>query len=208
MSDYDRACFIGNVGMRRALLLVREWSHEGQFVTTAKGKLSLELQRSVGDILFNCRLDPERIWTVEVKTEQKPKPNFFLEYWSNARRFTPGWLFTLKAELLMYQFYETGHLFIIRLPKLKEWAFIDREHGREGQIYRKGHHLRLQREYVQPNDTWGRCVPIETIRREVGLVEYLWVEGRRWEFVGRSTPQSKSHAEADRLLAESEQVMN
>jgi hypothetical protein len=78
------------------------------------------------------------------------------------------------ADFLFYYFLEDseGHerrqLFIMHFPKLKNWAF-------QGQSRIHDFPLKPQREYVQLNDTWGRCVPIEVIRREVGFNEYIGI---------------------------------
>lgn len=140
----------------------------GRCVTTSKGTLARELQRSLGDIGFNDEVG--RLWGVEVKTEQQNRYNrFFLETWSNlAERedgtplLTHGWLSTLRTDLLFYVFQKEKLLYIINFPRLQKWAWLQRR------IY--AYQERQQQAYEQPNATWGRPVPIADIGREVGYV--------------------------------------
>jgi hypothetical protein len=172
VNAFDQASIVGDLAVEKALRLFRERAYHGQIVTTFKGRLSEELQRSAGDLLFNTAKDPDRIVTVEIKGEDKFTGNFFLEYWSNRSRLTPGWMLTLRADLLCYVFNDAERAFIIGLPKLQQWAFIRMTERRrfDGHIYRFP--LAAQGKYEQPNDTWGRLVPIGVVRREVGLIEW------------------------------------
>jgi hypothetical protein len=160
---FEKASLIEAEAMKDIIPFIQRNSWEGRLVLTAKGNLSKELQKQAGDILFNG--EDQRLWAVELKAEvENLYNNFFLETWSNRRRFTLGWMFTIQSDVLLYYFLKEKELYSISIPKLKAWAF-------EGQrIYNFPE--KRQGKYDQKNDTWGRCVPIETIRHEVGFKFY------------------------------------
>lgn len=142
----------------RPFIQQRAWN--GQYVTTSKGALARELQKSVGDFLYNG--DAETVYGVEVKVEQNNRHgNFFLETWSNRSRFTLGWMYTLNTDLLLYHFLEDDLLYKIPFRKLRVWSF------HKGRIY--DFPEREQAKRAQMNDTWGRCVPIDVVSRELPL---------------------------------------
>lgn len=135
-------------------------AYDGRYVLTSKGRLARELQRSVGDALMNT--DAETVVAVEVKAEERnTHGNLFLETWSNLSRFTHGWLHTLNTDLLLYHFIEDDELWVANYPRLRTWAF------RERRIY--VYPEREQGKYDQLNDTWGRCVPIPILVRDIGM---------------------------------------
>lgn len=137
---------------------IEQRAFNGQYVLTSKGRLARELQKTVGDILMNR--DDESVVAVELKAEETSKHgNFFLETWSNRNRLTPGWMVTNRADVLLYHFLEQDTLYAMSLPKLQGWAF------RQGEIYK--YPEKPQVKYTQRNDTWGRCVPIGVIERQV-----------------------------------------
>jgi len=102
-------------------------------------------------------VEPEWV-RVEVKAEQKPSMNLFLEAWSNKSRGTPGWMYTEKPEWFWYLFLGSGALYTIIWDQLVSWFEDNQEKYREVR----------QRKYRQMNDTWGRLVPIEDLRAELG----------------------------------------
>lgn len=141
------------------------YCYEGRFVLTDKGALSKEIQKMAGDALLNG--SEGTLWTVDWKVEEENKyGNFFLETWSNLRHgfYTVGWMFTLQTDRLLYYFLKEKMLYSIPFLRLKTWAFVDR------QIYK--YPELLQGKHVQLNKTYGRCVPIEVIRKEVTFKEY------------------------------------
>jgi hypothetical protein len=196
VNGFERANVVGDIAVEKALRLFRERSYLGQIVTTFKGLLSEELQKSAGDLLFNSAKHPERIVSVEVKGEKKYTGNFFLEYWSNRKRLTPGWMITLRADLLCYVFNDIEHAFIVELPKLQDWAFRQETERRDfdGHIYK--YRLRPQGAYEQLNDTWGRLVPIEAVQHDVGLIHWDLKAWRRVTAVDAAAPlQARLFAE-------------
>ena len=164
MNNNIKKCFdIGRNGLLELLPLLNTKAFGGRFVITNKGNISKFLQKTVGDIIFNCI--NQETWSIEVKTEEENKyNNFYLETWSNLSRLTPGWMITLKADFLWYYFQDIKVLYSIQLPKLQDWAF------RKRRIY--AFPEKKQTKTIQLNDTWGRCVAISIIQKEVGVRVY------------------------------------
>jgi hypothetical protein len=146
--------------LARLLPLIEQRSFNGQFVINEKGRLSKELQKSYGDIFMN---DLSRAMkTVELKAEESDKhKNLFLETWSNRKWFTPGWMITNKADVLIYHFLQEDFIVVGDLQRLKQWAWYDNK------ILR--YPLKQQSKYEQKNDTWGRCVPIRVVVSQCGF---------------------------------------
>jgi hypothetical protein len=168
MNAFDGARMVEARAMLRLRPFIEEQS-DGRFVVTDKGRLAPMLQQVVGDVLFNARRDG-RLYAVELKAEARQTGNLFLETWSNRnlenrdshaqRGSNPGWLYKLRADLLFYYFLDTDKLFVMDVFALKRWAFGGgRQEGRLHQ-YREVR----QGKYEQANDTWGRLVPISTLR--------------------------------------------
>lgn len=169
---YQDACNVEAEGMADIIAFLESQSHHGRFVLTNKGRVSEFLQKTVGDALFNCH--EGNIWAVEFKVEEANEHgNFYLETWSNLQWFTPGWLYKLQADILLYYFLRERELYSIPFAKLKRWAFGSRNGTRRlspGRIYEFPEKPQSKRE--QLNDTWGRCVPISVIEREVGFTKH------------------------------------
>jgi hypothetical protein len=162
MSAFKEACEVETEAMKDVVPFLHAHSHKGRFVLTNKGRLSKELQKQYGDAMAETSVG---ITAVEVKAEFENKyGNLFLETWSNRERFTPGWMFTLNADYLLYYFLTERQMLSIRFPLLRRWAF------HEGRIYE--YEEKCQAKYSQRNDTWGRCVPIDVVREEVTFNEY------------------------------------
>ena len=164
MNNNIQKCFdIGHKGLLELLPLLNTKAFQGRFVITDKGNISEFLQKTVGDIIFNCA--NQETWSIEVKTEEENKHNnFYLETWSNLSRLTTGWMVTLKADFLWYYFQDIKTLYSIQLPRLQDWAF------KRKRIY--SFPEKVQKKTSQMNDTWGRCVPIDIIEKEVGFKVY------------------------------------
>lgn len=166
MNAFRKACEVETRSREIVIPYLRLRSYKGGLVLTDKGRLARHLQQSVGDVLMN--VSDDSCIAVELKAEKKNKHgNFFLEEWSNRSLFTRGWLDKLDSCFLLYHFIESDELYIIPFPKLRWWCFIARNSlGFPGRMYDFA--SKEQQEYDQPNDTWGRCVPIEVIMGEVG----------------------------------------
>src|SRR5262245_10679204 len=140
---------------------IQQRAYNGHYVVTSKGPLARELQRTVGDVVYNWG-DDETVYSAEIKAEEANNHDrFFLETWSNRSRFTPGWMLTLSCDVLLYHFLREDELYVIPFGRLRKWAFHD------VRIYQ--FQERCQKKRVQLNDTWGRCVPILTLCRELEL---------------------------------------
>lgn len=136
-----------------------------RFVLTNKGRLSRDLQKQYGDVLSETT---DGVLAVEIKAEQENShQNLFLETWSNRARFTVGWMWTLDADVLLYYFVNERVMYSIQFARLRRWAFHDLR------IY--DFPEKKQGKYIQKNDTWGRCVPIEVVGNEVGFNRYRFV---------------------------------
>jgi hypothetical protein len=170
MNAFGNARLVEAKGMSALAPFLREQSN-GALIVLEKGPLARALQETIGDCIFQM---PEgRAWSVEIKVEEDDKyGNLFLETWSNrnlehrdshiARGSNPGWFLKCQADLLFYYFVMQDKLYVFDLFKLKRWAF------REGRIYSAEFKEKLQGKRLQQNDTWGRCVPIAILAREVG----------------------------------------
>lgn len=156
---------------------IRERSTDGQFVWNNKGPLAKFLQETVGDVLFN--MDGDRIWAVEIKAEREHTGNLFIETWSNRnlvdrshhadRGSNPGWIYKIRADLLMYYFLDTDDLYVIDVFSLKQWAFTG---GRNGGGNLWGYREICQSKYTQKNDTYGRLVPIADLKATCGVKHF------------------------------------
>ena len=163
MNAFDSARQIETQSLKILRPFIQQRAFNGQYVVTSKGPLARELQKTVGDILYNA--DEERVFAAEIKAELENKHgNFFLETWSNLSRFTAGWMVTLNTDVLLYHFVKQDELYVIPYKALRKWAFCD------GKIYR--YPERRQSKYDQLNDTWGRCVPIDDVCAAVNVERF------------------------------------
>lgn len=162
---FSQACEVEAQSLEVLRPFIQQKALNGQYVLTNKGALARELQKSVGDVLFNGASG--EIYGVEIKAESENRTgNFFLEFWSNRKRFAPGWMWSLDTDLLFYYFLDNDELYIINFRKLKRW-FWWHDNGQVPNFTR--FKTRPQSKYDQLNDTWGTCVPIDVIGREVGF---------------------------------------
>jgi hypothetical protein len=144
---------------------------DGALVLTNKGTLAKWLQESVGDVLMNVE---ERLFAVELKCEQAFTGNLFLEVWSNRnlerreshaeRGQNPGWMFKSRADLLLTYFLDVDRLYSVDLFVLKQWFF---GHGDSMGAIHRPHFAPKRTRSDQLNDTFGSCVPIELLCREL-----------------------------------------
>jgi len=171
------ACTVEAAGVKDIVTFLETQAHHGRFVLTNKGRLAESLQKTVGDAAVNCPLN--KIWGIEFKVEEENKHgNFYLETWSNLCFKTTGWMYNLDADVLLYYFLNDKHLFSIPFRRLCRWAFgcgATDERIDPGRIY--SFREKKQKKYKQLNDTWGRCVPIDVVREEVGFEEYKLCSG-------------------------------
>ncbi len=164
MSAFDAASKVEARSWEILRPFVEVRSFDGRYVRTAKGRLARELQRTVGDVLYNH--DDETVWSIEIKAEEKFTGNLFIERWSNRSRFTPGWLETLNCDLLLYHFLGNDSLYGYNFYKLRQWFYWG-ENGRHPAAH--NYPQVKQRKYSQLNDTWGYLVPIDAIPKATAV---------------------------------------
>src|SRR5262245_52399532 len=78
------------------------------------------LQKVWGDFVATRK---DRRYSIELKAERRHTGNLFLELWSNKSRWTPGWMYTCRADFLFYYFLDKRVLYILDMRKLKAWLF-------------------------------------------------------------------------------------
>ena len=137
------------------------------FLTTMAGRVEVTkasdfLQTVWGDFTI---LRQDKPFGIELKAEQSNRyGNLFLETWSNRKWRTLGWMYKLRGDSLFYYFVEEKELWTLRVDSLLDWAF-GADTG-DGQIYRFPE--KKQCKHDQKNDSWGRCVPIAVLQKELG----------------------------------------
>lgn len=164
-------------------LEARAWVHLRPFIdkhtsglyapVVGGGILAQTVQRTHDvDVLY---FRGEELRGLELKCEERNKwGNFFLETWSNKSfgRARDGWMMTCNANTLLYYFLEDSQLFSIPFPQLWTWAFGDSAGDRRGNLLNGRFEEKAQKRYEQLNATFGCCVPIEVIGKEVGFSEW------------------------------------
>ena len=160
---YDHTAAVEAEGIRRAEDLFR-------FVgATWIWREDVEFQTTRGDALIVRR---GREMSLEVKTEAEDQyGRFFLEEWSNLsfnHHHKAGWMRTLNTDRLLYQFLDTGQMFLLDFWRLFRWAYEPLPNEVLHRIER--YPLRPQKRHSQRNATWGRCVPFADIFAGPGFV--------------------------------------
>ena len=123
-----------------------------------------ELQR-FGDIFV--QLKNGQMETIELKTERANKHgNLFIVVWADKPSGTnpgrSGWLYTSKADVLLYTFLDPKEIYRAEFPKLKRW-FEDHESEFEEKVNWKN---------SQKNVIVGKVVPIKRLLME-GLLKQI-----------------------------------
>lgn len=169
MNPFARCKKIETAAMRDIIPFLR--GSGGRFVSTFKGHRAKEIQCTYGDFFYeDCT---GNLWAIELKTEERNQyGNFFLETWSNRQWKKLGWLYTLQTDVLLYYFLMDRALYSIDFHRLQSWAFGHCNGGTEMPARLYDFKERPQKKHDQRNDTWGRPVPIKTIKREVGFNFY------------------------------------
>jgi hypothetical protein len=156
-------------------------SVDGRWVKTDKGRLSRELQASYGDAFSNVKPHGD-ITAIEVKAEEFERyGRFAFETWSNWKTKRPGWLMTLKCDLLLYHFLDDwsddhhGLLYCIPFQAMKHWCFDTQGRLRMGRIYDFEEKTQWKRR--QHNETKFRAVDIWEFTCEVKCTAYRRING-------------------------------
>lgn len=139
------------------------------------------IQKIWGDFVVRFKDDKRygkyanAVASIELKAEWEDKwGNLFLEWFSNKKWGTPGWMLTSHAQFLLYFFCNTGNAYWMDFQRLKDWAFQVERHRLRISRY----DLKQQDKYEQLNDTWAYCVPIKHIE-QAGLATIITREGRQ-----------------------------
>lgn len=182
VNSYTQCCNIEFQAVQELEPWLRQISKNGQFVAINKGGLAAKLQPIYGDYFYNSH--NSELISLEIKAEKKFTGNFFLETWSNLSRYTTGWMFKLNCTLIGFYFLEEPQksLRILDFASLLSWAFKNKRIYRYPEV--------PQKKYEQLNDTWGRLVPIDVLRREIGFKQ--WIVNKQsglWELINIQTSE-------------------
>jgi hypothetical protein len=196
MNAFSDACLVEQRGMATLLPYLESRAWRGQVIQVSKGPLAQHFQRAFGDLLIAT--GPGDVATVEIKTQRRWTGRLFLETWSNRnmenrashveRGSTPGWLLTCRADVIGWHFLDADTVLFLPLFRLQRWAFGAGE--QPGRLY--DFPERCQRRYVQPNDSWGRIVPVDVLAGEVGAEQ---ASLRQYDLF----PQAPRHFARDRM---------
>jgi len=162
MSAWDQTRRIEQEGIRDIEKFLRSRTDlYKDVIRLFEGQGVREVNERCGD--FACTTTEGKTIFIDVKVEMKYTGRLFLETWSNLGH-NRGWLDKVSADFIIYYFRDRGVFYLIDFPKLRTWAFGDRE-----KVGRLEHFKELkQGKYIQRNTTCGRVVPISVIRDEVG----------------------------------------
>ena len=155
-------------------LITRSVSPGSPVIDTNDARNRVFLQRAIGDYLILH--EPTRQWhSLDVKTEAKYTGNLFVESWSNKtanRHARDGWIFTLGSDWLVMVYLDVRSVFIVDLPKLKNWCVV------EGRMldYREATVHRYQ-DGEQKNRTTGHLVPWAVLVETIGFKCYQQQDG-------------------------------
>lgn len=143
--------------------LIRELVYDGRYVRIEKGPMAREFQLTSGDYVWNS--DELTAWRVEHKCEYaNTYGNLFIETFSNLSTGKLGWFFTNGADLLLYHFVRSGEVYLLRLPELRHWLY---QAGPKGKPNIESYSHKMQGRHTQLNDTWGYCVRLADIQKEI-----------------------------------------
>lgn len=170
MNAFTQCRGIEAEGVRDLLPYLRLASYEGRFVFTNDGRFCKEFQKKVGDVMMATE---DGYITAEIKSDNTDRNTFFLETWSNKcyPLQTPGWMDTMRSDLLLYYFIKHKRLFVISMKRLYDWSFVN-ENGTDHDGHPRYGRLQDFPEKFpgieQKNVTSGVSVPISVIKKEVG----------------------------------------
>lgn len=200
MNAFTHACLVEQHGMSRLLPYLETRAHRGQVIQVCKGPLARHFQRAFGDLLIAT--GPGAVASVEIKVQSRWTGRLFLETWSNRnledrashveRGSTPGWLMTCRADVIGWHFVDADTVLFLPLFRLQQWAFGAGD--QPGRLY--DFPERCQRRYRQPNDSWGRIVPVEVLALEVGIKRASLRQG---DLFAEPAPRRSVACGADRL---------
>lgn len=156
MNSFKQCSAIEAEGLKILMPYLTKQAYDGRIVPLFGNKNAKDLQQS-GDVIIG--LSEYRCLTFDLKIESKHTGNFFIELWSNKSRLTLGWLFSCKADRILYLFLDRPNdVYSIHAKHLKHWIFGVDANGRKSRLAEFSEVK--QAKYDQLNDTWGLLVPI------------------------------------------------
>lgn len=166
MSSFDHCKELGERGIREIMPLI-ESLYDFEKIEVVPPDIELQFQD--GDVVVILQ-GGGRV-TIEAKTEEDWTSRLYLEEHSNLSTGNRGWMHKSKAKLLFYYFLDRKLVYVIDLERLQRWAIDDDDTMEEPKGNRTRLPLKKQGTHDQLNDTWGYCVPIDVIRKEVGIIK-------------------------------------
>jgi len=158
-------------GRRLVMPYIRKISEEGKYLVLPsigeadRNKDTCRELQQYGDIFV--QLGNGQMETIELKTEKENKyGNLFIVIWANKPRGTfegrSGWLYTSKADVLLYTFLDTKEIFRANFKELKEWVEERKDEFEE----------KVNWKNTQHNIIVGRVIPIKRLLQE-GILEQI-----------------------------------
>lgn len=177
MDSFNEARKVEAESWRRIEPIVRSWFTD--FFLFDNGELSKDFQVICDAVGRSERTG--KMLGVEFKAERRYTGNFFLELHSNLapKRYSIGWFYKSRADILVYHFLDEDLLFAIDLPALQKWAF-EMPDGRVPRIM--DYKALVQQVHEQKNKTCGSLVPIHMVRDAIGF--YLEIKVSNFRVAG------------------------
>lgn len=152
---------------------------DGNMLATNSHSHSADLQKTCGDFL--ARKSIGDVIGLEMKAEMKHTGNVFIETWSNRKWFASGWLFTSKADYILYHFLDSEVCYVISMRGLKTFCHITESPKTKKPGRLLDYPEVPQKKYDQLNDTWGRLIPVGDLKSAQCLKEF-WTKADGLQF--------------------------
>lgn len=116
MDKFDR---IGARGIDEIMPLLETIAHDGIVRTVAGSSLETDLQRVGVDLVL--WQDEHQLLTLEVKTSEASKPDFFVETVTDIITARPGWLHKLRIDWFAHVSLASHYARLFRWTEFKAW---------------------------------------------------------------------------------------
>jgi hypothetical protein len=130
--EIKRNLSVEQSGVRLIMPYIKQISIGGRYIvlpSIGESKFNKDTSRELqkyGDIFV--QLPNKQIETIELKTEVENKHNnLFLVLWADKKRERSGWMYTCKADVLLYTFLKTKEIYRANFPSLKIWFEENKE---------------------------------------------------------------------------------
>lgn len=133
------------------------------------GSLGSEWVQQNAHIDAILALKDGRSITVEEKIIRRPWPSFALETWSSVERERPGWIYTSKADWLLYAFIQPYGMdaYLMEFDKLQGWF-----NRVQAAIHYHPHDTENKMKYGDRFTSRCILVPIDELSRAIRVVKY------------------------------------